>query len=76
MNLFEYFRVNDRLKVNVIEALCRKGAALCQLYYFHHILNKEVDEDGKALQTIDEIWVKITFYIPPDSDLKVCLNIV
>lgn len=73
MYLFEYFRANDRIKNNLVEALNRKGAALCQLYYFNHILNKEEDKDGKALQAIDDIWVEITCFVSPDSpDSKVC----
>lgn len=76
MYLFKYFRTNERLKNNLIEALSRKGAAMCQLYYFHHILNKEVDEDNKALQAINTVWVQITCFVSPDSDSKVCSNIL
>lgn len=73
--LFNYFRINDRLKNNLIEALSRKGAALCQLNYHSNNLNIiKDDENDKALKTIDEIWLLVTCFISPDSDVKVCFD--
>lgn len=56
----------------MIEALSRKGAALCQLYYYHNVnSNKKQESD---LKDIDEVWQQVTCFISPDSDSKVCLN--
>jgi len=54
----------------VIEALCRKGAALCQLYYFNNVMTKTTDEN--VLQDIDDILLQVACFISPDSDSKVC----
>jgi len=54
----------------VIEALCRKGAALCQLYYFNSVMTKTTDEN--VLKVIDEILLQVACFISPDSDSKVC----
>lgn len=68
--LFTYFRVHDRLKTTVIEALCRKGAALCQLYYYNNVMTKKSDDN--VLQDIDTILQQVSWFISPDSDSKVC----
>jgi hypothetical protein len=68
--LFTYFRSNDRLKNNLIEALSRKGAALCQLYYYNYAHGIKTDSSG--LREIDDIWLQVTCFISPDSDSKVC----
>lgn len=54
----------------MIEALCRKGAALCQLYYYNNVMTKKSDEN--ALQDIDDILLQVACFISPDSDSKVC----
>jgi len=59
---------NDRLKNNLIEALSRKGAALCQLYYYNNMNSKK--KDTNDLQKIDDIWLQVTCFISPDSDSK------
>lgn len=70
-----YFRINDRLKNNLIEALSRKGAALCQLYCYN-LLNNVTDDCDLTLQSIDDIWVQTTRFVSPDSDSKVCIIIL
>lgn len=72
-NYLIYFRANDRLKNNVIEAFCRKGAAVCQLYYYNYVYTKKMDEN--ELKIIDDIWVQTSRFVSPDSDSKVCSNI-
>lgn len=59
---------NDRLKNIVIEALCRKGAALCQLYYYNNVMTKITNEND--LQDIDDILLQVACFISPDSDSK------
>lgn len=62
---------NDRLKNNLIEALCRKGTAMCQLNYYNYVYQKDTIEDNdRSLRIIDEIWVQVTCFISPDSDSK------
>lgn len=68
--LFIYFRSNDRLKNNLIEALSRKGAAMCQLYYYN-FMNTNI-KDESYLQEIDDVWLQVICFISPDSDSKVC----
>lgn len=72
----EYFRANDRLKNNLIEAISRKGAALCQLNYHSNNLNIKQDENEKSLRVIDDTWLLVTRFISPESDSKVCSNII
>jgi len=58
----------------LIEALTRKGIALCQLNYHNNNSNTiQEDDNAKALNAIDEIWLLVTRFISPDSDLKVCI---
>lgn len=59
---------NDRLKNTLIEALSRKGAALCQLYYYNDMNGEK--KDANDLQYIDDIWLQVACFIPPDSDIK------
>ncbi|KAF0761000.1 tripeptidyl-peptidase 2, partial [Aphis craccivora] len=59
---------NDRLKNNLIEALSRKGAAMCQLYYYNFMNTKIKDES--YLQEIDDVWLQVICFISPDSDSK------
>lgn len=59
----------------MIEALSRKGAALCQLYYYNS-LNNIIDTTDITLQSIDDIWIQTTRFISPDSDAKVCVLII
>jgi len=54
----------------VIEALSRKGAAMCQLYYYNYMDSKKQGEND--LRNIDDIWLQVTCFISPDSDSKVC----
>ncbi|XP_050538045.1 tripeptidyl-peptidase 2 [Daktulosphaira vitifoliae] len=63
---------NDRLKNNLVEALSRKGAALCQLFYFmadSKIIIESI-EKNITLEIIDDVWLQVTRFISPDSDLK------
>jgi len=60
----------------LIEALSRKGVALCQLHCYNSIYNKEVDNNEKSLEAIDEVWRLLTCFISPDSDSKVSLYII
>lgn len=61
---------NDRLKNNLVEAISRKGAALCQLNYHSNNLNIKEDDNEKSLQVIDETWLLVTRFISPESDSK------
>jgi len=54
----------------VVEALSRKGAALCQLYYYNNVITKITNEND--LQEIDDILLQVACFISPDSDSKVC----
>lgn len=54
----------------MVEALSRKGAALCQLYYYNNVMTKIKNEND--LQYIDDILLQVACYISPDSDSKVC----
>ncbi|XP_050432154.1 tripeptidyl-peptidase 2 [Adelges cooleyi] len=69
---FKFKTANDKLKNNLVEALCRKGTALCQLYYADNkqlVESKQTLEDI-SLEAIDDIWLQVTRFISPDSDLK------
>ncbi|XP_060874087.1 tripeptidyl-peptidase 2-like [Metopolophium dirhodum] len=58
----------DRLKNIVVEALCRKGAAMCQLYFYKNVINKKRDKND--LQDIDDILLQVARFIPPDFDFN------
>lgn len=61
----------------LIEAIGRKGCAMCQYYLLFNEIDNEVDQKNKniEMQHIDTLWLTLLKYVDP-FDVKVIIFFV
>lgn len=57
-------------KAALLEAIGRKGCAMCQLYLLHNDAEKESEENKVKLHDIDSLWLNLLKFVDA-GDVKV-----